>query len=631
MGLNVPKFLGVSNEKVQKLFDKNGVLIEEEVQKLAQEIHKEMQCASYAVRSSGLMEDADGSAYAGQFHTELGHNAESLQRGISLVLNQAYKFLDGRIEEFSLLVQEYVEADYAGVIFSRNPIGGREMVLEYYQGIGAQVVGGEVRPEKLSFYWNYQPKGFEELVEAAKKIEEEFAFAQDIEWCKKGEQFYLLQARPITTLTKNQYESYLYLDELLPKDRDFLFEETEVSEIAPQPANLTLDILREVYKKDGPADLVYRKFGVDYLADDFLFMISNELYIDREKEIKTLLPSYSYLGRHFQLHFASLKGFWRTMKNIWHLNKLSLLDYQDLRRRLVEALSFTLDKNADFKARLEHFLKDYQLIFEINLLAAKALRGLDQALLKEDVANALVINATFDDDYEGIINFDSEGLRGNSLDIADESEFFFSLDTPEMDIEVKRWYQGLSNFKRRLYLPICIRAQRYNKLREYGRWLTVKNISYLREALPEKENIYFASLKEILQGKIDEKKCEERAKQHKDFDRLDFPPRITSYPIKSRSKLLGVSGGKASGRVVTKKNLKKGDILYVKMLTPDLTKYFDRVAGIISEKGGMLSHLAIMARENKIPVVVGFDIEKSTVEMGDVVKIDGGEGTVKEI
>lgn len=50
--------------------------------------------------------------------------------------------------------------------------------------------------------------------------------------------FYILQSRPITTVTKEKYEEYIYLDETLPLGQDFLFEKTEISEIAPRPTTI---------------------------------------------------------------------------------------------------------------------------------------------------------------------------------------------------------------------------------------------------------------------------------------------------------------------------------------------------------------------------------------------------------
>ena len=51
--------------------------------------------------------------------------------------------------------------------------------------------------------------------------------------------------------------------------------------------------------------------------------------------------------------------------------------------------------------------------------------------------------------------------------------------------------------------------------------------------------------------------------------------------------------------------------------------------GVVSEKGSLLSHTAIISRELGIPAVVGIDNLMSTVKTGDVLRIDGATGTVK--
>ena len=71
--------------------------------------------------------------------------------------------------------------------------------------------------------------------------------------------------------------------------------------------------------------------------------------------------------------------------------------------------------------------------------------------------------------------------------------------------------------------------------------------------------------------------------------------------------------------------------LYTEILSPSLTKYFDRIDGIVSENGGLLSHLAIVAREKNIPVIIGFSLSNSVLKLGDPVQIDGSIGKIKKI
>ena len=50
----------------------------------------------------------------------------------------------------------------------------------------------------------------------------------------------------------------------------------------------------------------------------------------------------------------------------------------------------------------------------------------------------------------------------------------------------------------------------------------------------------------------------------------------------------------------------------------------------MSNNGGVLSHMAILAREKHIPVVVNFSITEGSVKIGDKVTIDGDTGEVQK-
>ena len=51
--------------------------------------------------------------------------------------------------------------------------------------------------------------------------------------------------------------------------------------------------------------------------------------------------------------------------------------------------------------------------------------------------------------------------------------------------------------------------------------------------------------------------------------------------------------------------------------------------GIISEKGSLLSHTAIISRELKIPAVVGVKDAFDLIKDGDIIELDGNTGTIK--
>ena len=98
---------------------------------------------------------------------------------------------------------------------------------------------------------------------------------------------------------------------------------------------------------------------------------------------------------------------------------------------------------------------------------------------------------------------------------------------------------------------------------------------------------------------------------------------------------MGVSAGVATGILQTADMIKntgdKNIILYTKMLSPDLTTYFDKISGIVSNNGGLLSHLAIVARESNIPVIVGVSLNTTQIKIGDKIQIDGSQGKISKI
>ncbi len=71
-------------------------------------------------------------------------------------------------------------------------------------------------------------------------------------------------------------------------------------------------------------------------------------------------------------------------------------------------------------------------------------------------------------------------------------------------------------------------------------------------------------------------------------------------------------------------------IVVMDELTPSITAELDRnnVNGIITEKGGMTSHSAILARAMEIPAVLSVENALSVLKEGSEVIVDGSEGTV---
>ncbi|MBN1198550.1 MAG: PEP/pyruvate-binding domain-containing protein [Bacteroidales bacterium] len=203
-----------------------------------------------AVRSSATAEDGADSAWAGQLDTYLGTTRDKLILNMkkcwaSLFTPRAlaYRFQKKLIESeiaVAVVVQKMVASEVAGVAFSVHPVtqDPDQMIIEAGFGLGEAVVSGTITPDSyivrksdlalLETYPSEQEKGFflnekggsdwrdippgqtgkaklshDEIIGLAGliiRIESFFGFPCDIEWARKGKNWYILQCRPITTL-----------------------------------------------------------------------------------------------------------------------------------------------------------------------------------------------------------------------------------------------------------------------------------------------------------------------------------------------------------------------------------------------------------------------------------------------
>src|SRR5260221_5799140 len=104
----------------------------------------------------------------------------------------------------------------------------------------------------------------------------------------------------------------------------------------------------------------------------------------------------------------------------------------------------------------------------------------------------------------------------------------------------------------------------------------------------------------------------------------------------------GISGppagiGWGSGRAVVVNceceltRIAPGDILVTRVAGPALSHVLPRVAGVVAELGGSTSHLASLARERGIPIVLGVRDATQKIPDGAQVAVDGVVGIVRWI
>jgi rifampicin phosphotransferase len=97
------------------------------------------------------------------------------------------------------------------------------------------------------------------------------------------------------------------------------------------------------------------------------------------------------------------------------------------------------------------------------------------------------------------------------------------------------------------------------------------------------------------------------------------------------------SAGVATGRALLARSrtdaakLQRGEILVGSSTDPSWTPLFGRAAAIVMERGGPLSHAAIVARELDVPAVLGVEGALSVIKPGATLRVDGSRGTVDVI
>ena len=72
-----------------------------------------------------------------------------------------------------------------------------------------------------------------------------------------------------------------------------------------------------------------------------------------------------------------------------------------------------------------------------------------------------------------------------------------------------------------------------------------------------------------------------------------------------------------------------GDVLVTRVAGPALSHLLTRVAGVVTERGGSTSHMASLARERGIPMVLGVLDATQRIPNGSTVAVDGVAGVVR--
>jgi len=95
----------------------------------------------------------------------------------------------------------------------------------------------------------------------------------------------------------------------------------------------------------------------------------------------------------------------------------------------------------------------------------------------------------------------------------------------------------------------------------------------------------------------------------------------------------GIGWAEGRARVVSceceLEQLTPGEVLVTTVAGPALSPVLARVAGVVAELGGSTSHLASLARERGVPMVLGVPGATQHIPNGATVAVDGVAGVVR--
>ncbi len=211
---------------------------------------KKLKCKFVAVRSSATAEDSSSAAWAGQLESYLNTTENEFLENVkkcwaSLFTPRAifYRFEKGLHKEkvsVAVVVQKMINSEKSGIVFSVHPVtqDRNQLIIEAGFGLGEAIVSGQITPDSyvvdkesweiLDINVNEQSKGLyrnskggnewrelgekgkeqvlngKEIVKLGKlivKIEKHYGFPVDVEFAMENKKTYIVQSRPITTLS----------------------------------------------------------------------------------------------------------------------------------------------------------------------------------------------------------------------------------------------------------------------------------------------------------------------------------------------------------------------------------------------------------------------------------------------
>jgi pyruvate,water dikinase len=609
---------------------------------------------SVVVRSSAPGEDSLHASFAGLHESYVNvQGVDSILEHIRLVwaslwsdralLYRQELGLDVEKSSMAVVVQRLISGDRSGVAFGKNPNAPHQAVIESVYGLNQGLVDGSIEPDRwlldrqsgkiishfpadrkkqvvagpdstriqaLSAEQQAHPPLSEDEVakvfRLALQAEELFGSPQDVEWTFVGDDLYVLQSRPITSVRAEQEQdsrawyftlrrSFENLRRLRTRVESELIPEMELEAKAFAQRDLSKladsDLARELASRQQARDRWKDIYWSEFIPLAHGIRLFGQVYNDAVKpsdpyEFMDLLGATEMVSLERNRRLENMAAMIRGDANLSH--SLRSLSYPEPDHPFSLALEDFTDKFGDLSCSEELCTQGGDAI--VRLLLEMASRPAAEERLRSGDIEALV--RSFLSRFEGEKRKDMEELLDlgrASYRLRDDDNIYFGMIQNQLRL-------ALEESKDRL-------AHRGNVQVDGLDPMEMINALNDPDYVPKKVTV----------TQVDETNFEVRPRQ------------LVGQPASP-----GVVRG--SARVIdSPSNLfefKAGEILVCDAVDPNMTFVVPLAAGIVERRGGMLIHGAIIAREYGLPCVTGIPNAASLIHTGDELTVDGYLGIV---
>ncbi|MBW2603885.1 MAG: hypothetical protein JRE28_06150 [Deltaproteobacteria bacterium] len=626
---------------------------------LTEKIRSHFSGKTLAVRSSAPDEDASGSSFAGLHESYVNvRGTSSILDHIRLVWASLWSDaallyrqeigLDVDKSEMGIVLQETVPGNRSGVVFSQNPNDQTQVIIESVYGLNQGLVDGMVEPDQwvvdrdkktlLSHkpvqrkHWvipsehgvemiplpeelsGRPPLSSEEalgICDLAYRAEALFKAPQDVEWTIKGDTLYVLQSRPITTLSPGETQDkrawYLSLHRSVEnlKALRVTIEETmipEMTKTAKELAQRDTTVLsdRELADEVRQRRKINQHWVNTYWEEFIPYAHGIRLFGQYYNDAMHPDDPYEFMNLLTQTKMVSLERN-RLMED------LAAMVRED--RRLFECLKAgePLDFDSEFQEKVKQFIEKY------GDLSCAVTGGTECAT-------------------------DTRPLFRLLLEMAANPYSLASRKRPEdARLLQQRFLEHFQGSKRKEAEELLDLARSSYRLRDDDNIFLGKIEAQLLSAVKEvKSRVESSERRGTRPSGLDDLKSVIQEFNY-GTDHRKVPVQTDENGVKVKPRQLvgqpagpGLSKGKA--RVIRHhldlQDFKNAEILVCDSVDPNMTFVIPLAAGVIERRGGMLIHGAIIAREYGLPCVTGIPDATSLIHTGDEITVDGFLGIV---